>query len=150
MIEFKNLSHFSQFLGQEIGVSGWRELAQSDLCRFAELTGDDQWIHLDAERTRRELGTPPVAHGYLVLSLLPRFIYDVFSIGSAKRMINYGSNKVRFIAPVHAGARVRGRVRLDRGVAEADMMRAHLGVTVEIEGQGKPALHAEVISLIYE
>ena len=93
---------------------------------------------------------PTIAHGYLTLSLLPVMMAETFGVKSVKRMINYGSNKIRFLAPVPAGARVRGHVALQSADLDGSTMRAILAVTVEIEGEDKPALHAEVITLMYE
>lgn len=150
MIVFPNLSAFSATLGNEIGVSSWTEVSQQRIDHFADVTGDHQWIHTDPERARRELGMTTIAHGYLTLSLMAGFLGEVFAVTSVKRMINYGCNKVRFLNPVPAGSRVRGRVMLCKAVLDGGMLRATLGVSVEIEGQEKPALHAEVITLMYE
>ena len=100
-------------VGEELGVSGWFDVGQDRIDAFAEATGDRQWIHVDVERARRESpygGT--VAHGYLTLSMLPAFIYDVIRLDGVRQSVNYGSNRVRFPAPVPAGSRLRGRIRL--------------------------------------
>jgi acyl dehydratase len=120
--------------------------------RPAETTGDHQWIHVDVERAKREMpGGRTIAHGYLTLSLLPRLNAGIYTIKSRKRGVNYGSNKVRFTAPVPSGSRVRGHLTLkaieplgngcSRLVTEA---------TVEVEGSERPALVAETLSLVYE
>ncbi|HZB38113.1 MAG TPA: MaoC family dehydratase, partial [Beijerinckiaceae bacterium] len=99
--------------GSELGVSRWVEVTQERIDQFAQATGDRQWIHVDPERARREspYGTT-VAHGYLTLSMLPVFIYDVIRLEAVRQSVNYGSNRVRFPAPVRAGSRLRGHIRL--------------------------------------
>ena len=134
----------------ELGASSWTDLSQDRIDKFAEVTGDFQWIHVDPERTKSELGMTTIAHGYLTLALLPLFLGEVVSVKSVKRMINYGANKTRFLSPVPAGSRVRGRVTLDDAELEGDMLRAAFGVSVEIEGAEKPALYAQTITLMYE
>lgn len=138
-------------VGTELGVSGWVEIGQERIDRFAEATGDRQWIHVDPERARRE--SPygaTVAHGYLTLSMLPVFIYDVIRLDGVRQSVNYGSNRVRFPAPVLAGARLRGRIRL---LAAEEMagggLRATLETTVEIEGGERPACVAETMAVHY-
>ena len=150
MIVFKTLSALAEQYGKEIGRSPWIEISQDCINQFAAVTGDQQWIHLDRERTMRELGTPPIAHGYLMLSLMPRFLGETFTVSSVQRSVNYGSNKVRFVAPVYAGSRVRGHVTLTKAVLDDAMLRAIFSVNMEIEGQSRPGMHAEVIALMYE
>lgn len=138
-------------VGSELGVSGWVEVTQERIDRFAEATGDRQWIHVDPERARRE--SPygaTVAHGYLTLSMLPVFIYDVIRLEGVRQSVNYGSNRVRFPAPVPAGSRLRGRIRLLAAEDAADGgLRATLGTTVEIDGGERPACVAETLAVHY-
>lgn len=141
----------SERVGQEIGVSRWLTVDQAMIDQFAAATLDDQWIHVDVERAARESpfgGT--VAHGYLTLSLVPYLRRDVPLVpDGARQMINYGADSVRFVRPVRAGARVRLRVRLDGAEARGEdgvMLRTHN--TVEIEGQQKPALAADLLLLV--
>ena len=137
--------------GEELGLSGFVAITQERIDRFAEATGDFQWIHVDAERAARE--SPygaTVAHGYLTLSLLPVFIAEVRRLEGARQSVNYGSNRVRFPAPVIVGSRLRGRVRL----AEAEDMpgggvRVTYQTTVEIEGGTRPACVAETLAVHY-
>ena len=150
MNEIKDLLSLLDHRGKDLGTSAWRTISQADINAFADVTGDRQWIHIDPDRTQRELAMPAIAHGYLTLSLLPVMLADTFRVKSVKRMINYGSNKLRFLAPVAAGSRVRGHVALKSAEFNGAVMRAMLGVTVEIETQIKPALSAEVITLMYE
>jgi acyl dehydratase len=146
---FKDFDELKAEIGAAIGVSGWREITQQQIEHFAEATGDDQWIHVDVERAKRELpGKTTIAHGLLTLSLAPEFIREVAQIEGLKSTLNYGSNRVRYLSPVPAGSRLRARVT----IAEADDvppngLRVTYGLTVEIEGGKRPACVAEVIGL---
>lgn len=146
---FDSLDAFAATLGGEIGVSGWITVDQAMIDAFAEVTGDDQWIHVDPERCRRELGTGTIAHGYLLLSLLPVLARGAYRIEGVARAINYGSDKVRFLSPVPAGSRVRARFHLaeaERGEGRVKILNK---AALEIEGQEKPALIAEVRTVFY-
>ena len=105
---------------------------------------------MDPERTQSELGMSTIAHGYLTMSLVPKFVGEVFSVASVKRAINYGANKIRFMNMVPVNSRLRGRVKLTRASLSADSLRAISEVSIEIEGVGKPAMIAETITLFYE
>jgi acyl dehydratase len=139
----------AQFVDRELGVSGWLEVTQERIDAFAECTGDHQWIHVDRERARQgPLGTT-IAHGYLTLSLLPQFTFELGLVPRGTRQVlNYGLDRVRFVAPVRSGARVRDRVLL-LGVEEKEPGRLLLRArhTVEIEGEEKPALVADTLLL---
>src|SRR5271170_474672 len=103
-IEFKEIP---SLVGQELGVSDWVEISQERVNKFADATGDRQWIHVDVERAAREMpGGKTIAHGYLTLSLLPRLGAEIFKITGQSRSVNYGSNKIRFMNVVPAGSRV--------------------------------------------
>jgi acyl dehydratase len=135
-------------VGQELGVSGWLLIEQDRIDAFAAATGDHQWIHVDPERAKAEspYGTT-IAHGFLTLSLIPALSKQCYVVENAKMGINYGLNKVRFIAPVRVGSRIRIRSELV-DVAKIDEATVHLTVrhTVEIEGVPKPAAVAEIIA----
>lgn len=137
-------------IGTEIGVSNWITVDQDMIDRFAEVTHDDQWIHVDPARAAAE--TPfggTIAHGFLTLSLASRFVYDVLPVQPGQVMgINYGFNKLRFLAPVPAGSRLRGRFTLTdvRQRSSTEVLREHR-LTVEIEGQDTPALVADWLGL---
>ena len=150
MTVFKTLEAFAETVGRPIGPSSWVEVTQQRIDAFAAATGDDQWIHIDPERTQRELGTVPMAHGYLTLSLIPCFVYELVVIESLKRSINYGCDRVRFVTMVPAGARLRGSVVLKKAVRDPGALRAHATVTVEMDGAQRPALVADTITLFYE
>jgi acyl dehydratase len=147
---FQNLSELAAEARTEIGVSDWLEITQDRIDRFADATDDHQWIHVDPDRARRELDMPTIAHGFLTLSLVPRFLHEILTVTSVVRSINYGSNKVRFTNMVPVGSRLRGRLQLERAVLGNGSLRAISTVTVEIEAAAKPALLAETITLFYE
>ena len=137
-------------VGQEIGVSDWVLVDQQRINRFAEATDDHQWIHVDTERARTAMpGGQTIAHGYLVLSLLPALMDRLVTMPTLQRAINYGLNKVRFKNPVPAGSRVRLRSVLLQAQKRAGALQVGLESTIEIEGQAKPACVAEVIALYF-
>jgi acyl dehydratase len=145
------LEEIQSRVGTEIGVSDWILVDQERIDRFAEVTEDRQFIHVDPEKAAKTIFRSTVAHGFLSLSLLSRFGEDAFLQPPGVRMgVNYGFDKVRFIAPVKVGKRVRGRFFL-RSADERKprQWEFHHDVTVEIEGEDKPALTAEWIGLIY-
>jgi len=145
------LSNIAQFVGQELGVSGWMTVDQSRIDRFAQCTGDQQWIHVDVERARRESPfRAPVAHGYLTLALVAPLSMEIGVVpADAAAGFNYGLDKVRFLAPVKAGARVRLRaVLLGVEPRQGGQMVVRTRNTLEIEGSDKPALIAEALALI--
>lgn len=138
-------------VGRELGVSDWVSVDQRRIDRFAEATDDRQWIHVDVERAKREspLGST-IAHGYLTLSLLARFGYELGLVPpEGTHLLNYGLDRVRFMAPVKAGARIRDRVVLlkvqDKGPGRKLVTTRH---TVEIEGEKKPAMVAESLVML--
>ena len=135
-------------VGQELGVSEWFVVDQKRIDDFAEVTEDRQWIHVDVERATRELGGP-IAHGFLSLSMLSVMHYDILRVRGAVRGVNYGFDKVRFLNPVPAGARVRLRETLLSVEPKAGGLALTRACTVEIEGQDKPALFAEWVGLVY-
>jgi len=145
------MTTLGEFAGREIGTSGWHVVDQRRIDEFAECTGDRQWIHVDVERAQRESpygGT--IAHGYLTLSLAASLSIEAGIIPrDAAAALNYGLDKVRFVAPVKAGSRVRNRVVLLGSEAKGEG-RALIRVqnTIEIEGEPKPALIAESLALL--
>jgi acyl dehydratase len=138
-------------VGQEIGVSPWHTVTQEQINRFAEVTGDDQWIHCDVERARREspYGTT-IAHGFLTVSLLSKFAKEAVSIdGPYKMRINYGFNRLRFTGGVPSGSRIRTRFTLNSIKDIEAGVEIAWGVSVEVEGREKPALVAEWLGRTY-
>jgi acyl dehydratase len=140
---------FEAETGREIGVSSWIVVDQAMIDTFAEATGDRQFIHLDSVRAAQTPFGGTVAHGFLTLSLLPRMAGEALPVVEGRAIsINYGFDKVRFVAPVRSGARVRARFVLrDIGKRGPREVLARYGVTVEIEGEEKPALAAEWLTL---
>jgi acyl dehydratase len=140
-----------QHIGTELGPSEWITVDQTMIDKFADATGDHQWIHVDVERAKREMpGGKTIAHGYLTLSLVPRMAATLIEVTKRSRGINYGSNKVRFTSPVPAGARIRLRQRiLAVDEVAGNGVRVTTEATVEVEGQDRPALVAEIMGLRY-
>ena len=138
-------------IGQELGASDWLEVTQDLIDRFAEVTGDHQWIHVDVERAKREMpGGKTIAHGYLLLSLLPKLGAGIYKLSWPSRSINYGSDKVRIVNPVKAGARIRLRqslVAVEDGAPGAH--RITVRQTLEIENEAKPAMIADTIRMSF-
>jgi acyl dehydratase len=145
------LANLKEHVGRELGVSGWMVVDQTRIDQFAECTGDRQWIHVDAERARRESPfRTPVAHGYLTLSLMAPLAIQIGVLPSdVAAGFNYGLDKVRFLAPVPAGARVRLRVKLE-GVEtkEGGQVLLKTRNTLELENSDRPALIAEALALL--
>jgi len=140
----------AKHVGEEIGVSEWVKIDQDRVNKFADATGDHQWIHIDVERAKRELPTKgTIAHGYLTLSLIPMLSSQILRIDGVSRGINYGSNKVRFTNMVPTGARVRARQKLLSAEPKGGGLQMTNEVAIEIEGQDRPACIAETISLVY-
>lgn len=144
------LDTLNQFIGQELGVSSWFEVDQARIQAFADCTGDDQWIHIDVERAGREspFGAP-IAHGYLTLSLLPTLRKEIGVVPEGVwQAVNYGLDRVRFLTPVKAGVCIRARVVLLAAEAKGpDRWLVTTRNTVEIEGEERPAMIAEVLTL---
>jgi acyl dehydratase len=151
MLQVDHPADMKAYAGKPVGTSDWVVVDQAMIDAFAEATGDHQWIHVDAERARREMpGGKTIAHGYLTLSLLPRLGANVYEIREVSRGINYGSNKVRFTAPVPAGSRVRLHQVLKSVENIAGGVRLTFDSTIEVEGSDKPALVAETLSLAFD
>jgi acyl dehydratase len=140
-----------QYLGKEIGVSEWLTITQERIAQFAEATEDRQWIHLDRERAERESPfRTTIAHGFLTLSLISRFMKDVIQVrGGIGIAVNYGLNRVRFPSPVRAGSKIRARITLLNVKEVPGAYETTFSVTVESEGGEKPCCVAESIVRYY-
>jgi acyl dehydratase len=150
MLEIETPKDLAQLVGRELGPSEWMTVDQAMIDKFADATGDHQWIHVDVERAKREMpGGKTIAHGYLTLSLVPRMAQTLTRVKKRSRGLNYGSNKVRFITPVPAGARIRLRQRIASVEEVPGGVRVTSEMTVEVEGQPRPALVAETIGVSY-
>jgi acyl dehydratase len=148
---FNDFEEMKAAVGTEVGVSDWVEVTQERIDRFAEATGDEQWIRVDVERATRELpGRKTIAHGLLTIGLVPELIRSVIGLKGVKNTLNYGANRIRYLAPVPAGSRLRGRT----SIAAADDLppdgpRVTYDITIEIEGGTRPACVAEMIAVHY-
>lgn len=137
-------------IGQEIGVSDWVAVTQDRIDRFADATGDHQWIHVDPERAARSPFGGTIAHGFLTLSLIPYLTAETLAFPPARMTINYGLNRVRFTAPVRAGTRVRARFELVTMDDIPGGEQLTWKITIEREGSQKPACVAEAVWRRYE
>lgn len=147
----KHFNELPSLIGQKIGESDWLTIDQERIDKFAEATGDFQWIHVDVERASKDMpsGTT-IAHGYLTLSVLPMLMQQILGIEGVRNGINYGSNKVRFTNQVPSGARIRGHQTVKDVKRRADgSTQLTYEVEIEIEGQDRPALVAETLGLVY-
>jgi acyl dehydratase len=146
----KALSDAAALIGEEVGVSNWIDVDQARIDLFAKATDDFQWIHVDPERAAKELPIgSTIAHGYLLLSLMPALTEHFVQFEGLERAINYGLNKVRFKNMVPAGSRVRMRSKLVSARRRAGALQLILENRLEIEGQDKPACIAETIAMYF-
>lgn len=147
-LEFSDHAQLAEHVGRELGVSEWHVVDQSRVDRFAEVTGDDQWIHVDEARASAGPFGGTIAHGYLTLSMIPRLAREVYLVTGATQTVNYGLDRVRFLSPVRVPSRVRDRVTLTEVDETPKGLRCRFTHTIEIEGVEAPACIAETISLI--
>lgn len=148
---FSDFNEIKSSIGTEIGVSDWVEVSQDRINQFAAATCDEQWIHVDQERAKKELpGGTTIAHGLLSLALAPLFIRSVIGLKGLRNTLNYGADRIRYLAPVPAGSKLRGRVTVAKAEdVPADGLRVSYHLVIEIEGANKPACVAELIALHY-
>jgi len=151
MLEVEHAADLKAYEGKEIGVSDWYTVTQEQIDKFAEATGDHQWIHVDVERAKREMpGGKTIAHGFLTLSLVPRLGQTIYRVKHRSRGLNYGSNRVRFTGQVQAGSRIRLRQKIKSVEPVEGGVRITSENTVEVEGSSRPALVAETISMQFD
>ena len=146
-----SLAALKEWIGREVALSDWLPVTQERIDRFAEATGDHQWIHVDPARAAAESpygGT--IAHGYLTVALIATLMLESLEVGGCRMVINYGINRLRFLTPVRSGDRVRARFTLAALEAIKGGVQLLWTVSVEIEGQTKPACVAEVVYRLYE
>src|ERR1700743_954068 len=150
MIIIKNYAEFESHLGKELGVSDWHTITQQQIDKFADATIDHQWIHTDTEKAKNEgpFGSA-IAHGYLTVSLLPYFWHQIVDVQNLKMQINYGIENLRFGQPVPVNTRVRLICKLAAIINLRGITKATLAVTMEIEGEKKPAYVGEVVFLYH-
>ncbi len=149
MLTLTGLDEIKAYVGRELGVSDWRVVTQEDVNEFAEVTGDDQWIHIDVERAKSTPFGGTIAHGYFTLSLAPRFSYDMFKLEGFAFAVNYGLNRVRFPAPMLVGGKVRMRAKLAAVEEVPGGAQLVTELTFEREGGEKPVCVAESLSRVY-
>ena len=144
MKTFQTLAELADCVGQEVAISDWLTITQQQINLFAEATGDHQWIHVDPEKAAKGPFGGPIAHGFLTLSLIPKFFESSFEIIGSRMGVNYGLNKVRFTSPVPVGSRLRARMKLlATQPIDNDGVQMTWEVTVEREGFDKPVCVAE-------
>ena len=149
MLTVNGIDELKTRVGDELGVSEWHEVTQEKVDAFAEVTGDDQWIHTDPERAKETPFGGTIAHGYYTLSLAPRFSYDLFKLDGVAFGLNYGLNKVRFPAPMPVGDRVRMRMELQSVEDIPGGAQITMKLTFERAGGDKPVCVAEALSRVY-
>lgn len=150
MRTFRKLADLAALVGQEVATSDWVTITQQQVNLFAEATGDHQWIHVDVERASAGPFGAPIAHGFLTLSLLPKFFESALEVLETRMGVNYGLNRVRFTAPVPVGSRLRAHLKLLECQALPDNgYQMTWGVTVEREGAEKPVCIAESLTRRY-
>ena len=138
------------YLGREVGVSDWLTITQERVDEFARATGDDQWIHVDPTRAKAELPYGnTIAHGFLTLSLAPRFSRDIYRIEGVRMVLNYGLDRVRFTSHVTTDSRVRMRATLLSLEETKGGFKTTTQVTFEVEGQSKPVCVANALAVLY-
>lgn len=145
---FNGIGELEAAVGEHLGYSDWHQVTQHAVDKFADATGDHQWIHVDVEKAKSGPFGGTIAHGYLTQSLIPMLVWQVYEVRGVSMGINYGSNKVRFPSPVPVGSHVRAGVELASVEASAAGYTVTAKVTVEIDGGDKPACVAETLSVI--
>ena len=151
MIEVERPADLMAYAGKEMGVSDWYTVSQEQIDKFADATGDHQWIHVDVERAKKEMpGGKTIAHGWLTLSLVPRLAATIYRVKNRSRGVNYGANRVRFTGMVLAGARIRLRLKLKSVEKVEGGVRVTSEGTMELEGSDRPVLVAETIGVTYD
>ena len=150
MKTFQTLKELAACTGQDVATSDWITITQEQVNQFAEATGDHQWIHVDVEKAKKGPFGGPIAHGFLTLSLLPRFFESSIEVVESAMGVNYGLNKVRFIAPVPVGSRLRAHMKLlSAEPIDNSGYQMAWEITVEREGAAKPVCIAESLSRRY-
>jgi acyl dehydratase len=145
---FKGISDFEEAVGSHLGYSPWHTVTQEQIDQFAHATGDHQWIHVDPQRAQAGPFGTTIAHGYLTLALIPKLIWQVYTVEGLAMGINYGCNKVRFPATVPVGSALRAGVRLLELTPGSHGTTATTRVTIELQGGEKPACVADTVSLL--
>ena len=151
MKSLKNLEEVKSLVGSELGVSKWHQISQSQISKFGKVTGDEQWIHTDIEKSKKYSPyKTTVAHGFFILSLSIKFIYETFNIKSVKMGVNYGLDRVRFMSPTFSGGYIRALISLVDAEINAESVKYKMSITFEQKGQNKPVCVAEFLAVGYE
>ena len=145
---FTTFEELAEAVGEDLGTTEWLEITQERVDAFADATGDHQWIHVDVERAKDGPFGGTIAHGYLTLSLIPRFTPELFELETPGARLNYGVNKVRFPTPVKVGSRIRASAQVTEVTDVAAGKQLVTRYTLEIEGETKPACVAETVVLL--
>ncbi len=148
-VVINSFDDFKAYEGKEIGVSDYLEVPQERINQFAEATLDHQWIHCDEEKAKEGPFGTPIAHGYLTLSLMPYLWEQIIEVNNSKMLVNYGIEKLKFNKPVTAGSRVRLKAKLKSIDNLRGISKAVLSINIEIEGERKTALDADIIFLYH-
>lgn len=148
---FKNISEFKEMIGKELPVSDWIKVSQEMIDNFANATLDRQWVHIDVERAKRESPfKTTIAHGFMSVALLSKFLEDLIKVKSVKMGLNYGLNSVRFMNPVPVNSNLRLKSTIKNIEAHKHGVKVSFLCTIEIEGEEKPACVAEFLALLFE
>jgi acyl dehydratase len=148
MRQFADVRDLRSAVGQVLGESEWVAVTQEMIDRFAEATGDFQWIHVDREKAKASPFGTTIAHGFLTLSLVPRLLDKVYTVGKVAARLNYGCNKVRFTQPVPSGQRIKASIKLLEVEDTPKGVRVTSEATVALEGSDRPACVAELVAVI--
>ena len=147
---YEGIAGFEAHVGEHLGYSDWRQITQKEIDLFAEATGDHQWIHVDPEKAAAGPYGATIAHGYLTLSLVPILVQQIYRVTGLSMQVNYGSDKLRFPAPVPVDSRIRAAAELMKVERNDKGGRATVRVTVEVEGNDRPACVVDTIAAMVD
>lgn len=149
MITLESIDELKQYIGKITGKSPWVNISQDRINKFAKATEDYQWIHIDEEKAKEGPFKSTIAHGFLTLSLSPWMSYNTYEVKNIAHSVNYGLDKVRFLSPVKAGSNLRGAFKLLEVIPSKSGYKIKNELTIEIEGEDKPACVAETLGVLY-
>jgi acyl dehydratase len=149
-VVYEGISAFEAHVGEHLGYSDWRQVTQQEINLFADATGDHQWIHVDPEKAATGPYGRTIAHGYLTLSLVPILVQQIYKVTGLSMQVNYGSDKLRFPAPVPVDSQIRAGAELVKVERNEKGGRATVRVTVEVEGSDRPACVVDTIAVMVD
>jgi acyl dehydratase len=149
-VVYEGISGFEAYVGEHLGYSDWRRVTQQEIDLFADATGDHQWIHVDPEKAAEGPYGRTIAHGYLTLSLVPILVQQIYKVTGLSMQVNYGSDKLRFPAPLPVDSRIRAGAELVKVERSDKGGRATVRVTVEVEGSDRPACVVDTIAAMVD